>query len=165
MPLNIKNKMDQLSKSFNDAEPGLNDASGVYIFAKEVDEKLIPIYVGQTQKDSFGGRIPHHFNQPANQKLADCWNDPFAEVKLFLIALLNGADHFENAREDTESIVRLEDLLIGSCFEVNRDLFNVTGVRFYREIRVPGYLNSRPGEEDYGDSAVSLAMMLQKNMQ
>ena len=166
VPLSVEEKMEILCPAFDRAKQGLKDASGVYIFAKKLDEKLIPIYVGQTQKNTFGGRIPAHFNEPSNSRLAACWDDTSLEISLFLIALLKGDGQFRNIKIDKEnhfrSIRRLEDVLIGSCLEVNSDLFNIKSMGWHRDIHVPGYLNSKPGDEDYTDASGFLATMLQK---
>ncbi len=166
VPLTIDEKMTALCGAFEETREGLSHASGVYIFAKIIREQLIPIYVGRTNNDSFGGRIPHHFNQPRNQCLAAHWNEPSNEIYLFLIALMKSPGSFRDATSEPERyfscITRLEDMLIGSCLRVNSDLCNMKGVEFHRDIYVPGYLNSSLEDEDHGASAISLAKMLQK---
>ena len=89
VPMNEELKADLLAKQFNKKKGHLNEASGVYIFINGG----LPVYVGKAEKDSFGTRIPNHFNRPHNPKLKELF-DRKAQVSLLLIALAkeNGDD-------------------------------------------------------------------------
>lgn len=156
----IPNKSEDLGRKFNAAKEGLNDASGVYIFAYRGEHLLIPIYVGKAQKQSFGSRIAQHLN---GLKFADFLDDRARELNIMLIARVNLEDKFlfvKVAEEDEFTIIsELESSLIGECASVNRNLLNLHKLKHPEAVHVPGYL-STPDSEDL--SARELARMLCK---
>ena len=160
VPMNEELKADLLAKQFNKKKGHLNEASGVYIFINGG----LPVYVGKAEKDSFGTRIPNHFNRPHNPKLKELF-DHKAQVSLLLIALAkeNGDDlriAETNKAGHHSAIHQLEESLIGACLAVNPDLFNVSSVGFYRDTHVPGYLNTVPEDKIKFPAASALAKLL-----
>ena len=157
----IENKSDDLGTKFNAAKEGLNNASGVYIFAYREKGRLIPIYVGKAQRQSFGSRIAQHLN---GLKFADFLDDRAKKLNIFLIARVDEKDEFlfaKVAAEDEFTIIsELEFSLIGSCIAVNPDLLNFHKLKHPDEVHVPGYLGSIPDSTDL--SACELASMLRK---
>jgi len=161
---NIQNKSDDLGNKFDGAKAGLNDASGVYIFAYRKEGQLIPIYVGKAQRQSFATRISQHLN---GLKFADFLGNPAGTLNIFLIARVDTQDEFlftKVAAEDEFTIIsELEFSLIGSCAAINPELLNLHKLKHPEDIQVPGYLGSIPDSTD--TPACELARMLRTKLE
>jgi hypothetical protein len=159
----IQNKSDDLAVQFDSAKKGLNNASGVYIFAYKQNGMLVPIYVGKAQKQSFGSRIAQHLN---GLKFAEFLDDRAKELSIFLVARVDENDSFliaKVAADDEFTIIsELEFSLIGSCAAVNPRLLNLHSLKHPEVVHMPGYTSPIT---DSGDrSARALASMLNKEI-
>jgi hypothetical protein len=153
--------IDKLFDEIKAAKEGLDDAIGVYIFAKRSGRgKLIPLYVGKTDR-GFGVRFRHHLDVgrfAGSLTKGD-------RLNIFLIAhatspkrLKRVTPKMRDSKNGMKSINELEFALIGSCIELNPNLINKRESRFHRTLHVPGYWNSPAHERDA--SAKKLAAML-----
>jgi hypothetical protein len=153
--------IDKLFVEIKAAKEGLDVAIGVYIFARRSDRgKLIPLYVGKTNR-GFGGRFIDHFE-------AGRFDGSLSKgdrLNIFLIALATSpkrlkkvTSNMRDSQKGMKSIDKLEFALIGSCVELNPELINKREGRFLRTLHVPGYWNSPAHEHDA--SAKKLAVML-----
>ena len=160
---NIECKSEDLAKKFNAAQPELNEASGVYIFAYTKENALQPIYVGKAQRQSFGSRIAQHLN---GMRFAEFLDDRAGTLSIFLIARVDDKDHFLRAKVDADEeltiISELEFSLIGTCASLNENLLNLHRLKHPEKVHVPGYLGSKPDASD--TSACDLAKMLHKGV-
>ena len=154
------NKSDALARQFGAVDSRLNDSCGVYIFVD--DTSGLPAYVGQTTVNSFGTRLSAHLNGRTSLR-SFLYRTPI-QASLLIIAPLEDGKLLtaEEVEPHSAAIAKVEALLIGSCYEVNRDLKNVKGLPSYRELHVPGYLNSGPQDDYYDESAKSLNKLLQR---
>ena len=144
VPMNVEMKSDELALQFMQANPLLNDASGVYVF---IDAKRgLPVYVGLCS--SFGSRIAGHFNKQHNAQLREFLKTEGVEVSLLLVALAanDEANLPSNQRvlrriartdHDYKAIQKLERLLIGTCQAVNNELFNLQSTSFTEKLMFP----------------------------
>ena len=123
----------------------LPEAIGCYIFAIKAGNGYTPWYVGKTDKQSFR---------------RETWADGklliFGEVirnydkgkpVLFLLAKLTNTGKFvkPTTRKRIESVAALEEMLIGTCLQRNRELYNKKTTKYLKELHVPGYINDQKG--------------------
>jgi hypothetical protein len=128
-------------------EEWVPDAIGIYVFFMR-NRGFMPWYVGKATK-SFKQEALHA------DKLAK-YNDaihlaPHGTPCLMFFAKLTagGTLSFNDARID-----QLEDLMIGAAVQKNPDLINVKKTMLYREMVVPGLLNTPNGRPTASVQAV-----------
>jgi hypothetical protein len=124
----------------DDAESGLSEACGCYVFVI----RGRAWYVGMAEKQSFKQECF------ALHKLAQ-YNEALGKVNgnpsLILLPKLTPSGRFANPSKRGHSDIRmLETMLIGSALGRNPQLQNVKGTKLLKEMNVPGFLNPRPGQ-------------------
>ncbi len=140
-------------------------ATGVYVLAVKDRGKLMPVYVGKSDR-GFAKRLHSHtiFSQVAKSYLG-------MTVYLFLLARVtpkkksyvtmkkierSDGEGFQvkRSRANTE----LEFMLIGSCLRLNPELLNLQGKTFMEGLKVPGFLG-RPDSKETRSAIAFEAMM------
>ena len=141
---NLIDKSPQAKKIFwasvEEAEPGLPNAVGCYVFC--VGKK--PWYVGLAEKQNFASECfqPHKLNA-FNYALDKIQGKP----TLLLISMLTPVGRFAKPRANGHKAIKfLEDILIGMAITRNSDLENIRGTKFLKEMIVPGLLNTPQGK-------------------
>jgi hypothetical protein len=141
-----------------DAEDGLDNAVGVYIFCVQAQKgaAIKPWYVGRTDKQSFKKRFSQqhlHFRQVLEKAKN-------GKLQIYLLALR--APGGKKFRRPTKTKINandwLESMLITTCIDRNKRLINASKVKRYKTIAVPGYLNNKVGK--LSSSASSLKKTL-----
>lgn len=124
-------------------EEGLSDAIGIYIFSIRAGRGVLPWYVGKSEKTSFfkecfqAHKVNHYDNCIAGRR-----GTPI----LTLIPKLTQADYFAQPNGSPQrDISTLEKMFIGACLQKNKDLVNARDTKIFREMVVPGYLNTQQG--------------------
>jgi hypothetical protein len=127
-------------EAVEEAESGLSDACGCYIFII----RNRAWYVGMAEKQSFKQEcFALHKITQYNEALAQVGGNP----TILLLPKFTPSGRFANPTSRGHSDIRmLENLLIGSALGRNADLQNVKGTKLLREMNVPGFLNSRQGQ-------------------
>jgi hypothetical protein len=124
---------------------GLSAARGCYLFGigSSGGPRIVPWYIGKTNKQAFDLECfkPHqrnHYSRAINryERARPC---------LFLIAqiMANGKKFYRGRAPG--SIEFLETYLIGFGLRANKELLNKRDTKFYREVVMPGFLNSGQG--------------------
>ena len=124
-------------------EEGLSNAIGMYIFSIRAGGGIIPWYVGKAEKQSFSKEcFQHHKLTHYNNAVVGRRGTPM----LTFIPKLTKTDYFSSPNGKVQNdISTLENMLIGTCLKKNRQLLNARDTKLYREMCVPGYLNSPKG--------------------
>jgi hypothetical protein len=118
--------------------PRLESAIGVYVMAVKKGKKLVPYYVGKTDRRSFGHRLREHFDG----EMLDALFHQFGKVYFFLIARVTRAGGMKKpSGKKSNSIDHLEYQLIGTSLLKNPDLLNEKLKQTHMKLRVPGYIN------------------------
>lgn len=116
----------------------LNEACGCYIFAHRAAKGLKPWYVGQS-KGPFSGEV---FTADKFQKYTSALNKlKKATPVMFFIASFTPSDRLRKTIPEKEAGF-IEDILIGYAIRKNDELINIQKTKFYRELCIPGILNS-----------------------
>lgn len=123
---------------FTAERPELESAIGVYVVAVKRGKKLIPYYVGKTDKRSFGKRLKEHFDSGMLERLFG----QFGKIYFFLIPRVTPTGKIKKPNGKVlDSINHLEFALIGTCLLQNPDLLNKKQRVFHANFQVPGYIN------------------------
>jgi hypothetical protein len=132
-------------KSVEESCPSLPSAVGCYIFAIKAAKGFTPWYVGKTEKLSFGSETWQSGKLLLYGEVIRKYDK--GKPVLFLLAKLTGKGKFTKPikRRNSGSISALEEMLIGTCLQRNKELVNKKLVR-YRAMHVPGYLNDQQGK-------------------
>ena len=127
-------------KLVEEAEPGLSDACGCYIFVI----RSRAWYVGMAEKQPFKQEcFALHKITQYNEALGQVSGNP----SLLLLPKLTPSDRFAKPTSRGHSDIRmLESMLIGSALSRNPDIQNAKGTKLLREMNVPGFLNPRQGQ-------------------
>lgn len=123
-----------------DQQEGLTAACGCYVFS--IRDRAW--YVGMAEKQSFKREcFTAHKLVQFNESLSQVQGRP----QLFFIAKHTPAGRFSKPSSRGHRDIRaLESLLIGLALSRNPELQNVSGTKLFREMHVPGILNTRRGE-------------------
>jgi hypothetical protein len=165
-PSEFKGRVKQLFPPDKEGED-LGSAVGVYIIAVKKKSKLFPWYVGKTDV-GFRKRFLSHSS--TFQKLAELSGSD--DFKIFVIPRITPtkakfkrgsrktqSKHSERPVRGLPSVEALENLLIGACLTVNKDVTNRKKVSLHKEMHVPGFLND--GDVETDSSALALRAMLE----
>lgn len=130
-------------ESVEQMDEGLSEAIGIYIFGIRAAKGIVPWYVGKAEKQPFMKEcFQHHKLTHYNNAIVGRKGTPI----LTLIAKLTKAEYFSIPNgQNHKDISTLENMLIGTCIQRNKNLMNARDTKLYREIVVPGYLNSPKG--------------------
>lgn len=170
-PFELKVENGQLDKTTLRAiwkgNKGLRYGIGVYILTVQVGKRLIPIYVGKTNR-SFGSRLGQH---SIFSKVSDSFEGK--KLLLFLIPrvtskkgdlvrakrkFIENGEGIRSQVKGLKSIDQLEFALIGTCIAQNENLLNKQEKTFHQGLIVPGYLNDE--SEELTESSSKLKRML-----
>lgn len=122
---------------------GLSNAIGIYIFSVRAGRGVLPWYVGKSEQTGFAKECfqPHKINHYDN-----CIAARRGTPLLTLIPKFTQADNFAQPNGSSQrDIATLEKMLIGACLQKNRELVNARDTKIFREMVVPGYLNTPQG--------------------
>ena len=135
----------------------LPEAKGCYVFGIRGSggKTIRPWYVGRTNKLGFGRecftthKLNHYNNALADYKKGT----PF----LFLIPRLNRSGNIYGGTTSS-SIKFLENYLIGLAITSNQDLRNTYSTKAFRQVQLPGFLNSPQGMPTTATSALKRSL-------
>lgn len=120
---------------------GLSGACGCYVFAAQNR----PWYIGLAKGQSFAKEcFTDHKINIYNRVLSD-YNR--AAPWLYFIAKLTPTKKFSKPSPNSHmEIEDLENFLIGLAIPRNPDIYNIRGTKFWRDINVPGIINTEKGQ-------------------
>lgn len=131
-------------KEIENSEEGLSTAKGCYMFGIKSSGGpcIFPWYIGKTNsqgfyKECFGPHQRLHY-------LSALKNYERAVPYLFLVTQLTGENKFYRGA-NSKTIDDLELYLISLGLRANPKLLNRHSTKFYREVVMPGFLNSSKG--------------------
>lgn len=139
---------DKASKNYfwetvDKMEVCLSDACGCYVFALSSGGSKRPWYIGKAEKQAFRAECfqPHKINH---------YNSIVGKLKgrplLYLIAKITSDNYFTRPSSNgNDQISTLENMLIGIALSRNKDLLNLKGTKYMRELIVHGLINASPG--------------------
>lgn len=125
---------------------GLSRACGCYVFALRHGMNAVPIYVGKAEKQAFR----HECFSPGKRHLVDKQlnRNPRKSPLLFLLPKVTHVGKFcRPTTREYPAIQFLENKLIALALDSNPDLVNARQIKFLKEMRVPGIVNSGPGQQ------------------
>ena len=121
---------------------GLSEARGCYIFAIRAGKGIKPWYVGQSKgpfkKECFQPHKIVHYNKVLS-------NTAKGTPILLLVVRLTDQRKISKRQLPRVEADFVEQLLIGHALSANKGLINKKNTKFLKELRVPGVLNSPPG--------------------
>jgi hypothetical protein len=142
---NVSTSLSDFWEEVDSAWHGLASARGCYVFglAKSGGSRIEPWYVGKTNRQGFESECfkSHQLNHYSRALSRYERAKPY----LYLISQFtqNGTRLF---RGNSGSVIDfLETYLIGIALRANSDLMNKRDTKLYREVTLPGFLNSPPG--------------------
>jgi hypothetical protein len=120
---------------------GLPFACGCYIFT--IGNK--PWYIGMAEKQDFKSEcFTPHKREIFNESLI---NYERGIPYLFLIAKMTPGRKFAKISDNGHNDIQaLENLLIGLGLARNPEIKNIKGTKIYKEMQVPGIINTKPGQ-------------------
>ncbi len=125
---------------------GLSRACGCYVFALRHGTNATPIYVGKAEKQAFR----HECFSPGKRHLVDkqlARNPKKAPVLYLLPKVTHGGKFCKPTTREYPAIQFLENKLIALALDSNPNLVNAKQIKFLKEMRVPGIVNSAPGAQ------------------
>jgi hypothetical protein len=141
---NIPNSMNSFWEEVDGLYDGLSGGRGCYIFCIKTSggPRIYPWYIGKTNRQTFAGECfkPHqrnHYSRALN------YYDR-AHPGLFLVAQFTSGGKLYKGQGEA-SINFLETYLIGLGLRANHNLMNKRDTKLYRELVLPGFLNSDQG--------------------
>jgi hypothetical protein len=126
------------------SDDGLPSACGCYVFALRNGDNILPWYVGKTEKTTFEKECFHATK-------INYYNDLLVNHKgqalLFLIPrrTASGNKYSKPTRGRYRDVDFLESMLIGFAYARNPSLLNMKKTKFWREMVVPGVINTPQG--------------------
>ena len=132
---------------------GLSTAKGCYVFAIRTSggNTYCPWYVGKTNNQTFRGECfkPHqrtHYLTALNR---------YRRAKPFLFLLPLTTPNGKYSSKNSSGVIDfVEKYLIGLALRANDELLNISDTRLYRDIIIPGFLNSPQGNLGSGAKAL-----------
>ena len=142
---NDKESLKRYWQQVEDMEEGLSSAIGIYIFGIRAGRGVVPWYVGKASAQGFYKEcFQHHKLTHYNNCIAARKGTPV----LTLIAKFTQRGYFAAAnRNGHKDIMALEAMLIGTCLQRNKKLMNARDTKLFKEMVVPGFLNSPKGRD------------------
>ncbi len=122
---------------------GLTKAYGCYLFAIRASRGYTPWYVGKTEKNTFAKEV---FTVHKLSIYKDYIHRKGTPV-FFFIPKLTPAGYFEGRSRGGKEIDFLETLLIGRVMKKNPDVANIRKTKVFKEMMVPGIINSSKGKK------------------
>lgn len=129
---------------------GLRNGRGCYVFglSKSGGSRIEPWYIGKTNRQGFENECfkahqLNHYGRALNRY-------DRAKPHIYLIPqFANNGKHLYRGKAGT-AIDFLETYLIGIALRANFNLLNKRDTKLYREVILPGFLNSAPGNPGSG---------------
>lgn len=155
---NIPNSMTDFWATVELKYSGLSAARGCYLFGIRTSggPRIVPWYIGKTNYQTFESECFKAHQRKHYSRAINFYDR--AKPFLYLIAQMtkNGKRLYRG--QAPTSIEFLETYLIGFGLRANKDLLNKRDTKLYREVVMPGFLNS--GKGNPGDSAGDLRCTL-----
>jgi len=143
------------------AVTGLPDAIGCYIAAVKRKGRSRPIYVGKTVRAGFAREC---FTPHKREIFRFALDQTKGSLLLFLLPKCTPGGRFcRSATGNTRDIDFLEAHLIGLSLSRNPDLLNRRDTRIFRELTVPGILNTGRGKPSSSVSALRRTLGLARD--
>ena len=142
--------LSEFCESVNQEWPGLANGRGCYVFglSKSGGSRIEPWYIGKTNKQGFENECfkahqLNHYGRALSRYSR-------AKPHIYLIAQFanNGTRLYRG--KAGKVIDFLETYLIGIGLQANFDLLNKRDTKLYREVVLPGFLNSAQGNPGRG---------------
>ena len=141
---NIPASLSELWATVNKTRSGLSDAKGCYVFGISTSggNQILPWYVGKTTNqvylsECFKAHQRNHYSRAINHYSR-------AKPYMYLIPQLTNDGRFFRGTA-SRAIDFVETYLIGFALWANPDLLNKRDTKLYREIEIPGFLNTKRG--------------------
>jgi hypothetical protein len=129
--------------SIEETKNDLSMAEGCYVFGLKASKGIKPWYVGKTDKQSFKAEcLTDNKLKIFNQVVTAHKGKP---VIFLLPSVTPKGKLISDAEYNDDSITTVEGFLIRMAVEKNAELSNIKHVKKFKDICVPGILNSRPG--------------------
>ncbi len=124
--------------------PGLPYAIGCYVFGVKAGRGIRPWYVGRATSRVFRREcFAHHKLTHYNRVLAGRRGTPC----LYLLSQITPKNRFvSHSSGERPAVKALEVMLIGAAYRANHELCNLSDTRMYRELEVPGFINTKRGQ-------------------
>lgn len=121
--------------------PGLSEACGCYVFGIQSGGGTLPWYVGKAEKQPFRKEcLTSHKANHYNMSIVGRTGRPV----LFLVPQVTKVGRYRSPTVgQRKAIQELESLLIGMGVARNPNISNIMGTKFYQQLEVEGFLNSR----------------------
>ena len=139
-------KLKEFWENVDEEYGNLSKSCGCYVFATRAGKGITPWYIGKAEKQSFAKECfqPHKINH---------YNDAIAKkaVTPLLILLPKSTDNGNYSKPSSNGhndIGILENMLIGIAIKKNPNILNIKGTKIFREMVIPGILNSPQGKPD-----------------
>jgi len=140
---NGKESMAEFWEKVNEIEDDLSETIGIYIFSVRAGKGNLPWYVGKAEKQTFRKEcFTHHKLTHYNHCVAGKRGTPL----LTLLPKMTPSNYFATPNGSIHTdITALEKMLIGTCLQKNKGLLNIRDTKLYKDIVVPGYINTPRG--------------------
>lgn len=147
-----ESKLDLIDR-LETIEPGLSDACGCYVFAKNNGRGMLPWYVGQACRQSLAAESLN----PANREKYNTVLNSKGTPVIFFLPLRTATGKLRKRPKGKGRIAALNFLerwLIAAALERNPKLLNNKETSFLRTIHVTGIMNARQGGATKDSSAL-----------
>ena len=155
-----KGVLNEFWRKIDETHPGLSGAVGCYIFAIQAPRGFTPWYVGKTEK-SFKGEC---FELQKKEKYRNVFDDILKGTPVLILVARCTPKTGKLAKPPNPKSGEadyVEQLLINKALSKNPQLANIKNTRFFRDIIVPGVLNSPKGKPSPGSKL--LKSVLERN--
>lgn len=135
------------------AKLGDDVASGcgcyIYGLSSSGGSRITPWYVGKARQSHIGDECSTADKADKINSVIKNFNYVRYEIKLFILARMTSTGRISKPTkaDGMTEIDELESLLIGMALRRNSDLINVQGTKIYRQMIVPGLINSPRGRQ------------------
>lgn len=155
---NISTSLSEFWETTDHEWPNLQYGKGCYVFGlrRSGGSRIEPWYVGRTNRQGFESECfkSHQLNHYSRARSRYDRSRPY----IYLIPQFANNGHSLYRGNSGPAIAFLETYLIGIALRANPDLLNKRDTKLYREVEMPGFLNSSVGNP--GTSASSLRQSL-----
>lgn len=142
---NIPASLTEFWDTIEESHDGLSTARGCYVFgiSSSGGKRIAPWYIGKTNRQTFDAECFKSHQRNHYSKAINYYQR--ARPHLYLIPQLTNSGRFSTAKV-SNSIAFVETYLIGFGLWANEELLNKRDTKLYREIELPGFLNSKTGK-------------------
>ncbi len=139
---------EEMDKKEGNCGKSLREGRGVYVFAEKLKFNYTPWYVGQSKK----GFAKEVFSNKNIKDYNDAYIHKFqkgSSAVIFLVVKMTRSEKLCVAKILQREADFVERLILGHAIHANRNLINVSGMRFLRNMEIRGILNTH--EDDAKD--------------